>query len=187
MLYFISTLDSPNPSACHVTLQERTKFEVGDRDISFCLFWHCRKNAFTCASWNSKKECLCLMTHKLFNDPGDERGAFLKSSCPSVKLYQGVRELLTISLDIPAHWRPEWTRPTQQPSLIGLFSFLATWQWLGNYSPWLCVFFFLKLSSFIFPLLSLPLTSNISSIFLNTHENVCSLYLRSIFRFKCLS
>lgn len=42
--------------ACHVTLQERTKFEVGDWDISFSLFWHCRKNAFTCGSWNSKKK-----------------------------------------------------------------------------------------------------------------------------------
>lgn len=37
-------------SACHVTLQARTKPEVGDWDMSFSLFWHWWKNAFTCGS-----------------------------------------------------------------------------------------------------------------------------------------
>lgn len=40
----------PIQSACHVTLQARTKLEVGDWDMSFSLFWHWWKNAFTCGS-----------------------------------------------------------------------------------------------------------------------------------------
>lgn len=49
-IYLPVSIPQTVQSACHVTLQARTKPEVGDWDMSFSLFWHWWKKAFTCGS-----------------------------------------------------------------------------------------------------------------------------------------
>jgi hypothetical protein len=110
---------SPKLLACYVTLQERTKLEVGDWDMSFSLFWHCWKNAFTCGSCNSKRsvsdETNCYITC-------DGRWELLEGGgLGAQELYHGITmAVLPFSVDIQAYWT---TKPL--PLLLQSHSFVV--------------------------------------------------------------